>query len=114
MHDNSAFYTNALATALRAGAQGMRAIPLPLIISLLPACTTIVIKQGGEAVSVERRFGFASISLGNRGEAVLAEAQVWGVLASPMGFAVGYSAQHFAALDASCRLVLWVRSREDI
>lgn len=80
---------------------------------LLQACTTIVLKQNPDGVSIERRFGFTSITLGGHAEGMLAEASAWGVLFSPLGFTAGYTHQDLAALDASCRLVLWVRSPSD-
>ncbi len=99
---------------LRSGARGLQWASLWFGVCCVQACTTIVVKQGAETVSVERRFGFASITLGTGAEGVLAEAQTWGVLASPVGVAVGYTSQQIAALDGSCRLVFWVRNPQEV
>jgi hypothetical protein len=89
-------------------------INLVLFLATLQGCATVVIHEGADAVRLHQKFGVVSITLEPRAQPVAAEVKAFGVLAGPAGFTAGYSHQQFAALDGSCRLVLWLRSSREL
>jgi hypothetical protein len=77
---------------------------------MLSGCTVIEIAESDGAVHIERRMGFASITLDPSGEAVVASMRSLGAASTPLGFTLGYAAQQLAVLGEDCRVVFWVKS----
>ncbi len=84
------------------------------VAALLSACTTIVIHSGTEVVSVERRLGFATVTLSPGVRGVAASTTGLGFVAGPLGFTVGYAKDSLVALSPTCQLILWPSDAQEI
>lgn len=80
----------------------------------LTACTSITIVDRDGATKISRSFGFASIELSPQTNAVVAEASSFGYHGSPLGFSLGFNKTAIAATTRDCRLIVWLRKRDDI
>ena len=75
------------------------------------ACTSISITSPDGGVVVDRRFGFASVSVAPDEQPILIETRALGVLKAPAGFSAGYVTENLAVLPKDdCRLIIWMDS----
>jgi hypothetical protein len=81
----------------------------------LQACTVVRIEDSRSGkVEVERRFGILSVELRPGTEAVV-ESTSFGLVNTYSGMAIGYHSASLAALaPGTCRVVLWIRSDEQL
>lgn len=88
---------------------------LPAALGLC-ACTMVHI-QGPTPndVAVYRKFGIVNVELKPGARSVVVDTSSFGLISGPEGIAVGYHGATYAALSPDdCRIVLWIRSDEQI
>jgi len=84
-----------------------------LLAATLAACTTVTIVDRDGATKVAQHFGFVAIELSPQTDAVVAELTSLGYHQSPLGITVGFNHSTVAAGARDCRLIVWLRHRED-
>ena len=89
-------------------------LAVAMVVLCASGFTTVRLYTAEGAVSVERHFGFASITAGPSVDSVVAELRSFGYSSSPVGVAFGYTRQSMALLPEGCRLVVWMESREEV
>ena len=81
---------------------------------MMTGCTIIKINDSEGHTSINREFGLVSLHLSPESEALLAEIKAVGYVSSPIGYSFGYTSQNIAALPLSCRLIVWVKTKEQL
>ena len=85
-----------------------------LALIALSGCTVIEIADSEGATRIERRLGFASITVEPTRDAVVARLRSFGLANTPLGFTAGYAAHQLAALGEDCRVVFWVDREQQV
>jgi hypothetical protein len=85
-----------------------------LAIIALSGCTVIEIADSDGAMRIERRLGFASITVQPPRDAVVARLRSFGLAHSPLGFTAGSAAHQLAVLGEDCRVVFWVEREQQL
>jgi hypothetical protein len=80
------------------------------------SCAVVTIHATSrDDVEVAARFGVVSVQLRPGSGPVLVESTSFGASNSFDGFSVGYRSANLAAMPSnSCRIVLWIRSTDDV
>ena len=78
-----------------------------MLLAVTSGCTSITVTSGEGSVSVERRFGLATISVTPAEQPMLVETRAIGFVNAALGFGAGYVTERLALLPPECRLVIW-------
>jgi hypothetical protein len=85
-----------------------------LTVVALSGCTVVEIADSEGATRIERRLGFASITVEPTQNPVVARLRSFGLASTPLGFTAGYAAHQLAALGEDCRVVFWVEREQQL
>jgi len=85
-----------------------------MLAASLAACTTVTIVDREGTTKISRYFGFVGIELSPQTEAVVAEVTGLGYHGGPLGVSLGFNHTAIAATAGDCRLIVWLRNREDV
>lgn len=77
----------------------------------LGACTTISVTSSEGHTKIERSFGFAAVSVAPEATPVVIQMTSIGLSSGPAGHSVGYSNQEITIFNDDCRVIFWVKDK---
>jgi hypothetical protein len=89
-------------------------LPAAALVASLAACTSVTIVDRDGATKVSQHFGFVGIEFSPQTDAVVAEVTSLGYHGGPLGVSLGFNHTVIAATARDCRLIVWLRNREDV
>lgn len=85
-----------------------------VVLFLMSGCTKITILDEDGVVSIHREFGFVALNVNPEANVIVSQATVFGYMSSPLGISLGYGNHSIASLSDTCRVVLWVETKQQV